>query len=246
MNRATILLFSALCALHLLCVAAPALSTMEQPAAAQSAVPAGLNEHDWQAIQGRIIAQRQAERFQAVADAPDGDHTAANPVHGFGIRYTADGATELTLINRDGTGKTAHRISLKPVALGYGEELAPLSGPLERTAAGARVDTVWSSQLREWWVNDVDGLEQWFELATPPAGRGDERLRLELALQSSLSAALAGTGETQHLLLRDGTTRVRFEKLLVTDATGRRLPAELQLEAGRLAYVIDDCEAVYP
>ncbi|MDT8438116.1 MAG: FG-GAP repeat protein [Wenzhouxiangellaceae bacterium] len=263
MFRATIILFvsvSKLCALQLLSASAPALAVtsgmpvMERPVAAQPALPEGLDERDWQAIQAQVVAHSQAKRFQAVPAAARGAYTAANPVHSFAIRYAADGATELALNQQDSADATAHRIALKPVALGYGKDLVPLSGPQTRTAAGVRVDTLWTGQLREWWINDVDGLEQWFELAAPPAGRGDAplaaHLRLELALDSSLNAALAGSGDRQHLLLHDDATRVRFEKLLVEDATGRRLPAKLELgrvrDAHRLAYVIDDRGAVYP
>ncbi len=213
-------------------------------------VPEGLDESDWRSIQAQVAAHQQAPRFRALRDQRDDAYVAANPVHGFAIRYADDGTTKLEIAQGDDTLAPAHEIALKPVALGYGDALQELAGPASRTADGERVDTVWDSQLREWWVNSAGGLEQWFELAEPPAGRGEDPLRLELALDTTLNAELVGTGDARHLLLYNGDTRIRFEKLLVEDATGQRLPARMQLEANRygnrLAYVIDDREAVYP
>lgn len=213
-------------------------------------VPEGLDESDWRSIQAQVAAHQQAPRFRALRDQRDDSYVAANPVHGFEIRYTDDGTTELEIAQGDDTLAPAHEIALKPVALGYGDALRGLAGPASRTADGERVNTVWDSQLREWWVNSAGGLEQWFELAEPPAGRGEDPLRLELDLDTTLNAKLVGTGDARHLLLHDGATRIRFEKLLVEDATGHRLPARMKLESNRygnrLAYVIDDRTAVYP
>jgi hypothetical protein len=209
--------------------------------AVQADTPEGLSAADWREIVGQINDAREARHY-AVTPAAHG-FTADNPAQGFAIRYRDDGATELS------TGD--HRIGLRPRALGYGDALddAAFSRPQARDASGDTLTTQWNEQLREWWVNAPAGLEQWFELAQPPMPRPHDAapLVLLLDLDSTLQASLAGSGVDQHLQLQRGNTRIRFEKLLVFDADGRTLPAQLRLDDGlQLAYVIDDRDAPYP
>ena len=72
---------------------------------------------------------------------------AANPAHGFTIRYDAAGRTELEVAAGDDANAPAHRIALEPVALGYGGTVEALAGPVSRGATGERVDTVWDGRL---------------------------------------------------------------------------------------------------
>jgi hypothetical protein len=206
----------------------------------------GLSASDWRQIRAQVDGQKQAARYRPVARGDT--FIAGNPVHGFDIRFRVDGSTELTV----STAKSArrHQIELRPQRIGYAgsaaRTLAPR--PLERSVKEDLVITRWDETLSEWWVNSSSGLQQWFELVAPPAGRGDGSgpLVLSLTLASSLAATLQGSGVHRHVQFEGPDTTVRFEKLQVFDADGRRLRAIMRLDDRELAYVIDDAEARYP
>ena len=88
----------------------------------------------------------------------------------------------------------------------------------------------------------VDGVRQDFVIAAPPAGMGN--LRVELALSGARAEAAAG-GAT---LTLEGLGRaLAYGRLRVEDATGRKLPARLEvLSADRLAVSVADANASYP
>lgn len=108
--------------------------------------------------------------------------------------------------------------------------------------------------LTEWYVNDERGLEQGFTLysSPPAAGRrgGDATLALEMAPSGSLTAHLTAVGDALELTTPDGVRVLRYDSLLVTDATGCELPARFDLlaSAGQqaLRVVVDARGAVYP
>jgi len=214
-----------------------------------AAVPDSLTAAEWRDIGRQVVARR----YQA--DSVENGFVAANPAHGFAIRYRADGSTELKAQSAgQAPGSAAeHRIVVTPTALGYGAPDANLNLPQQRTADIETVTTQWRGGLREWWDNTSAGVEQWFELAAPPDESATDAiadnhapLLLRLRLETTLAAELRGEGDAQHLRLHDNTTEIRFEKLLVSDASGRRLPASMRLSGNELAYVIDDRNAVYP
>ena len=76
----------------------------------------------------------------------------------------------------------------------------------------------------------------------PQAGTGP--LVLALGLRGSLSPEQAGS----QILFRthSGATALRYGQLSALDATGRRLPAHMQLVNGTLQLQIDDSGARYP
>ncbi len=205
-----------------------------------AAPPAGLNAADWSAIQAQLPTNTPYQA-RLVADG----WQARNPAHGFRLHFARDGSTTLQ--------SGAARISLQLQAVGYGRVMQPLRQPEAQQARGGRVDIRWNGQLREWWVNNADGVEQWLELAQAPGRRPwpDAPLRVELQLHSNLQASLAGEGQARHLLLQGAGQRIHFRKLRVWDADGQALPARMLLNpqadgAAVLAYEIDERKARYP
>ncbi len=136
---------------------------------------------------------------------------------------------------------------------GYG--MADRVQPVEAAtlaADGNRIELA-RSALTEWYINDERGLEQGFTLHSPPAaGRreADATLALEMALSGSLTANLTAAGDALELTTPGGVRVLRYDSLLVTDATGRELPAHFELlsSAGQqpLRVVVDAGDAVYP
>ena len=113
--------------------------------------------------------------------------------------------------------------------------------------------------ITEWYVNGVRGLKQGFTLSVPPERVDDQAqnatdlatpILLELKLESDLSASIGVAGQAVDLFAADGRRALRYAELEVFDATGRVLPAHLELfkESGsaRVQIVVDDRGAAYP
>ncbi len=130
-----------------------------------------------------------------------------------------------------GTGQTRLTIGLR--AVGRPHALRALGTPIESVDRN-RVNYA-LGPVREWWANGPLGLEQGFEVARPPAGRGP------------LTLALAMPGATQlgrgMLALPGG---LRYAGLSARDASGRTLPAWFAVRAGRVLIAVDDRGARYP
>ena len=107
-------------------------------------------------------------------------------------------------------------------------------------ADGTRLEIARGSDT-EWYVNSNTGIEQGMTLVRRPDGAGD--LRVAFGLSGTLTPAL----EHQTLVFSDRNGSViRYAGLRAYDATGRDLPAVMTLTGTRLAWQVDDRDAVYP
>ena len=130
---------------------------------------------------------------------------------------------------------------------GYAGQVGQVA-PVILNANGNRIEYR-RGPLTEWYLNDERGLEQGFTLREPPPGSG-EQVVLELALGGDLTPHLASEGEIE-FTTAGGVTVLRYSDLLATDATGRRLPARMELARigdGQYAIrlIVDAAGAVYP
>ncbi|MGF1533344.1 MAG: FG-GAP repeat protein [Bernardetiaceae bacterium] len=137
---------------------------------------------------------------------------------------------------------------MRLAGIGY-HELTPLDVPqsLEQedlgSTRGSQVSYQWSQNLREWWVNEEAGLEQWFALQEAPAGRiPDAPLHLRMTLETDMQVAQ----QSNRLTLTKGKTTLHYDKLKVWDATGKELEATMHYAAGNLDFYITDANATYP
>jgi hypothetical protein len=83
----------------------------------------------------------------------------------------------------------------------------------------------------------VDGVRQDFLIAQPPAGTGELRLELDVT-----GAAVAPLGDGVRLTLSGSGRQLAYHRLHVTDATGRELPARMEVAAG----ILPDVEGAHP
>ncbi|MCC6355739.1 MAG: choice-of-anchor D domain-containing protein [Verrucomicrobiae bacterium] len=137
------------------------------------------------------------------------------------------------------------RLRLIATEIGRAGDAAP--APLALRPAGeVRVSDKLVSFLRpgltEEYTVSVDGLRQDFILEEPPPGEGE--LRIGLALGGARARAAAHGA----ILALDGTGReLAYSRLCVQDATGRDLPARIEVAArDRLQIVVADAGAAYP
>ena len=160
---------------------------------------------------------------------------APNRVHNLRIYFAPAG---IRVHDRTRAG-SPELLSLNLVGVGRGEALAEV-GPGEVSSEGARVE-IKRPALLEWYENSPAGLEQGFRLEERPAGEGP--LRLALAIAGG-EAVLHGDA----VVFKTATgRRLRYSKLVVTDANGTALVARLEVPApDRLQLWVDETEAVYP
>ncbi len=131
-------------------------------------------------------------------------------------------------------------------------QLSAVSGESSTALSEANRLTVQHSEaLTEWYVNEPRGIEQGFTVSEqPPEGR------IAMRLTTNLSPTIKGKGDAQEIHFNDPTTaetKLRYAELFVTDATGDRVPAKMELagnpsrnQSHVLALVLDDSEALYP
>ena len=155
---------------------------------------------------------------------------ASNPAQGFSASFAAGGVS---------VAAGAARLSMAAVAYGRPGAMRTL-GSARARAHGNEVRYSYGS-LSESFANGPLGLEQSFEVASPPHG-GSGSLAIRLRLGGGLSARMRHGA----LLLAGRGAQLRYGDLVVTDATGRRLPASLALVRGGIAIHIDDRGATYP
>ena len=147
---------------------AGASDSRDRASATEARVPDGLVAADW----GTIQRQMRLGRYQP--KAVDGGYAAANPAHALAIAYGHEGTTSLSPRGGD---NEVWRLGLRLAGVGY-ERLRPVGEPASVDKDARTLIYQRAEGLTEWWVNDRDGLEQWFELdARPSAG---ERLTLAI------------------------------------------------------------------
>ncbi len=134
------------------------------------------------------------------------------------------------------------RLGLSLVSYGYGGALQSIAAALPRAQANRVVYA--HGALSEWYANGPLGLEQGFTLAKAPARHGTGPLTLSLALSGNLRGTLAG-GNAVTFTGAHGAS-LTYRGLVATDATGRRLPARLELVGRRLLIHVDAGGARYP
>ena len=197
--------------------------------------PDGLSALDWASIQHQI----NTGKYRAYPN-PAGGYNSSNPVHGWQIRYTTNGTTTLTPLD---TQTKAYRLGMTLSAIGY-QTLQPLDHPQQINADDNTVIYQWNNNLKEWWVNSPTRLEQWFSIEQRPAGatRG-QPLKLQMTLDSELQ--VSQSNNSIHFTQAAGTS-ITYNKLKVWDATGRALPARMQLANNLLNIIIEESDANYP
>ncbi len=119
-------------------------------------------------------------------------------------------------------------------------------GPRKTSVNGNRVDSNYGT-IDEWYVNGPGGLEQGFTISggagvspaltnaggTPAPQSGS--LTVELALGGDLTGTVNAAGDGLTLTRPDGSAALGYTGLVAYDATGKTLPAwlEVQAEGGR-------------
>jgi hypothetical protein len=228
---------------------APSLA-QEPPGAARrpKALAAGASDGWWAQVQRDLVTAEYA--LSPREDTPNA-WQAPNRAQNLRSTFTPAG---LRVTPRDAGDTPLWEWGLSLHGYGTPEALAPigpaLGAPLALDAADASISYTWRSdagEVREWYTNGPSGLKQNFTLqAPPPRATHAQALALDLAQHGALIARAHADGHGVDYLTAGGTLALRYDGLLVYDATGRALPASLALRPGGLRVHIDARGAVYP
>ena len=142
----------------------------------------------------------------------------------------------------ESTGQEAASVPFRVVAQSFGRatlQTLATAGRVDVTSTLARL--IRPGLVEEYSVS-VDGVRQDFILEEKPGGSGP--LRVELSVDGARAESTPGGAN----LAVDGSGRkLTYQRLAVTDATGRVLAACIEvISTCRLAVIVDDTEATYP
>ncbi len=179
--------------------------------------------------------------LQAAVLATVGGDSSRFAVRRRGGSLTASGGVSSDF---DHSGPTVHTASgdlhLSLAGIGYGSRLSkPGTGS---PAPAANAVAYRRGSVTEWYRNRPDGLEQGFTiLRRPEAGSG--RLTIGVRASGPLRPTLHGS---EIVFTAGDATVLRYGGLSAVDATGRSLPARLELHDATLLLRVDDAGARYP
>lgn len=185
-----------------------------------------------------------------------GEFRAQNLAHGFELEARASGISvrKGSSYPGDMTGEGELQLEIELTAIRHGDAVAVLSREPFREAEG-RLARSHGLGVVEWWENEPGGLEHGYvvERALGSVEEGEE-LRFDLAMRSPYEATLEG----EEIVFRDeaGGRAMTYDKLVVSDAEGRLLPAKLELgiapaeglerDSLAVSLVVDARGAAYP
>jgi hypothetical protein len=142
-------------------------------------------------------------------------------------------------------GQGAEHWTMSFRGYGYGDDVI---GNLDRVAPRASLNRVEYRRgpLTEWYVNGPVGLEQGFTLNQPPSAAKGQPLTIVLDLSGDLSASVDQASTGLILSKDEGKPELHYAGLTAYDATGKNLPAWLELKGAELRLRVQDAGAKYP
>jgi hypothetical protein len=154
--------------------------------------------------------------------------------------HNGDWSVDRSGVNWSLANVGAH-VALRTTHVGRGESVRPIP-VAEPRRVGARVELDRGEGVREWVVSHPSGLEQGFDLATPPAGTGALTIKvavdgLEPRDDGDSAIALSDAG---------GARRMTIRGLFARDAAGTSLIASMHARGPSVELRIDDRAAQYP
>jgi len=179
------------------------------------------------------------------------DYFAANPRQQLRAWFRRDGV-ELASGRPTPEGREPWSMMVRLRAVGRGGALSEVM-PASTKGEGSRVEMAAADgSITQWFENKEDGIEQGFTVARKPMGDG--ALEVLLAIEGTLRAEAhpndeggrSGVDAIRFVGADDGAALVSYSGLKVWDATGRELPAWMEVRDASVALVVTDTGAQYP
>src|SRR5687768_3931835 len=209
-----------------------------------------------EAAQYQIDQQPQAQKSSALRSGLRKNNAAeiyeaTNPAQNLRARFNGRDVFLQPLNNKRMTTLQA-RLSLR--SYGYGRQMSPVGAGTMRVD-GNRIEIVrrlttqsnstntirdTSDEIVEWYQNRKDGLEQGFTLTAPPGKRHEGTLlRVRLTVAGEVRPAVVNSGKAVALVGGNGEYRLRYDRLMATDASGRQLQTRFHADAKQISLLID-------
>ena len=137
---------------------------------------------------------------------------------------------------------TVGDLSIRTVSFGNGENAVATVRPssaLGKDGLGYSKLTFKRAGISEWYVNEAEGLHHWFRVDKKV---GDGNLWVKLA--SAGAKGIQVSDEKIDFSTSQGN--LSYAGLKVWDATGKQLPASMQLRGSEIVIGVEDAEAEYP
>src|SRR6185437_14581229 len=208
-------------------------STLVKASAAVRAGNGSLSRSVVPAAQTRISAVLGREQLSYHATPKADGFRVENSGQGISAEFRSSG-----MALRNASGRWGMRLAR------YGYPAAMHDAKSVRPHAEANRIEYSRGGLNEWYLNGPLGLEQGFTLSRTP-GKTNGPLTLALTLSGNLTATL-DPGAVSLTLRNRGAAVARYSGLTAIDASGRELPAWLELADNQLAIRVDDSRAKYP
>ncbi|NOY23995.1 MAG: hypothetical protein GXO70_10865, partial [Acidobacteria bacterium] len=126
--------------------------------------------------------------------------------------------------------------------IGYGAKNHMKTVTASEPEAGKNRVSWHDDRISQWCENREDGLEHGFTVHYPVDG---DKLEVRMAITGNLRPSLANE-TTVELVNEHGVRVLTYNKLMVKDADGKKLPAVFKLENNRLSIITDTRNAVFP
>jgi hypothetical protein len=248
-----------------------AVAEAEEPQPQDTSMPEGpqgvpgASDDWWSAVQNDIrqseyyvswledTSPAEADTMALMDTPPGGAYQAPNRAHNLRTYFEPEG---IRVTPRQLEGETPPwEWGLTLTGYGYIDNVQP-AGSATQQVDSNRVQYDRGS-LTEWYVNDERGLEQGFTLHSPPHPASPSprsALVLDLDLSGDLTPNVNGDGTAVEFTTPGGVQVLRYGNVVVTDASGRTLAAQLRLVTDpaprdtqqAIRIVIDDASAAYP
>ena len=137
---------------------------------------------------------------------------------------------------------TVGDLTIRTVAYGNGSEAIATARPssaLGKDELGYSKLTFSRPGISEWYVNEAEGLHHWFQVDRKV---GEGNLWVKLATSGAKGAQVSGN----KIDFATSQGNLSYAGLKVWDATGKQLPASMQLRGSELVIGIKDESATYP
>ena len=194
------------------------------PLVAQQSDDAPIDQSLWQAFRdARLRVDVISESQAAQPQNEDALFFANQPGQQFTARFLKDGGVRLGSGRPESPWNTTMRL----------QDAAPARPQFSRDA---RIEIPHSAHLTEWYENKPEGLEHGFVVHSPTADmHPKEGLQVLMNIEGMNASADPDQPGSLVLSNKDQTARLGYQKLVVTDAQGNIVPAEMEATLDGLA-----------
>ncbi len=210
---------------------------------AEPALPEDVSRSWFQTVQENI---QQSEYHLSWADSTPFEQLPAawqapNRAHDFRLYFHADGVRAVSRTKKPSGwqwGLTLQRYGFEG---SLSEAVAPTLVPRQN-----RIDYD-RGQLVEYYINSAEGLEQCFQILSPPeAPPGASLLKVEIGIHGDLRPQFDAAKTRIVFMSRHGVPVIHYGKLKVTDARERVLPSSMRLQGNTIILAVETAGAAYP